>query len=409
MKKLSSLSRRTLALLLVLALILPAVSASTGTPKIQTRRTLADGLDYVNTVYESDTGSRVESFALERTANSPVEVIFLQSAGTTNGAATINKAVTRAQEMGYQVLGGINSDFFSPYGVPLGIAVEDGVYLCSPEQESVLVVSNGQMDLMGRASVGITLTNLRDDTQTSLTHFNKRRNAGGGLYLFNDDFSTVSSHTKGAEGWFVKLRVVPQYDPFSGETLSSQLTVNSTLTLEVVETFTGNQDVEIGPDMYLLTAGEESGLSAVYESFQVGDTVTLTTSCDDERLSNAQWASGCGDILVRDGMIQDSSNWTYTKDGRQPRTALGMKADGTLLLYAVDGRQSGYSNGVSEANLAAELRDQGCVWAVNLDGGGSTTMSVLLPGQDGTALVNKPSDGKARACATFLQIGRAHV
>ena len=70
-----------------------------------------------------------------------------------------------------------------------------------------------------------------------------------------------------------------------------------------------------------------------------------------------------------------------------------MKADGTLLLYAVDGRQSGYSNGVSEANLAAELRDQGCVWAVNLDGGGSTTMSVLLPGQDGTALVNKPSDG----------------
>ena len=402
MKKLSSLSRRTLALLLVLALILPAVSASTGTPKIQTRRTLADGLDYVNTVYESDTGSRVESFALERAANSPVEVIFLQSAGTTNGAATINKAVTRAQEMGYQVLGGINSDFFSPYGVPLGIAVEDGVYLCSPEQESVLVVSNGQMDLMGRASVGITLTNLRDDTQTSLTHFNKRRNAGGGLYLFNDDFSTVSSHTKGAEGWFVKLRVVPQYDPFSGETLSSQLTVNSTLTLEVVETFTGNQDVEIGPDMYLLTAGEESGLSAVYESFQVGDTVTLTTSCDDERLSNAQWASGCGDILVRDGMIQDSSNWTYTKDGRQPRTALGMKADGTLLLYAVDGRQSGYSNGVSEANLAAELRDQGCVWAVNLDGGGSTTMSVLLPGQDGTALVNKPSDGKARACATFL-------
>ena len=196
--------------------------------------------------------------------------------------------------------------------------------------------------------------------------------------------------------------MVPQYDPFSGETLSSQLTVNSTLTLEVVETFTGNQNVEIGPDMYLLTAGEESGLSAVYESFQVGDTVTLTTSCDDERLSNAQWASGCGDILVRDGMIQDSSNWTYTKDGRQPRTALGMKADGTLLLYAVDGRQSGYSNGVSEANLAAELRDQGCVWAVNLDGGGSTTMSVLLPGQDGTALVNKPSDGKARACATFL-------
>lgn len=402
MKKLYSLSRRGLALLLALALVLPTVFASTGTPKIKTRRTLADGLDYINTVYESDTGSRVESFALERAPGSPVEVIFLQSAGTTNGAATINKAVTRAQEMGYQVLGGINSDFFSPYGVPLGIAIEDGVYLCSPEQESILAVSNGRMELIGRATVGITLTNLRDNTQTSLSHFNKRRNAGGGLYLFNEGFSTVSTHTKGAEGWFVKLRVVPQYDPFTGEELSSKLTVNSTLTLEVVETFTGNQDVEIGKNMYVLTAGEESDLGWVYESFQVGDTVTLTTSCDDERLTSAQWASGCGDILVRDGAIQDSSNWTYIKDGRQPRTALGMKSDGTLLLYAADGRQSGYSNGVSEANLAGEMRDQGCVWAVNLDGGGSTTMSVLLPGADGTALVNKPSDGKARACATFL-------
>jgi len=404
MKKLTypSLSRRALALVLALALLLPSVFANAGTPKIRTRRTLAQGLDYINTVYESETGSRVESFALERAAGSPVEMIFLQSAGTTNGAATINKAVARAQEMGYQVLGGINSDFFSPYGVPLGIAVEDGVYLCSPEQEAVLVVSDGQMDLMGRASVGITLTNLRDEQQTSLTHFNKRRNSGGGLYLFNEHFSTVSSHTAGSEGWFVKLRVVPQFDPFTGEELSRELTVNSTLTLEVTETFTGDQDVELGPDVYLLTAGDESGLSEVYESFQVGDTVTLTTSCDDERLNSAQWASGCGDILVRDGRIQDSANWTYTKDGRQPRTALGMKADGTLLLYAADGRQSGYSNGVSEENLAREMQEQGCVWAVNLDGGGSTAMSVLLPGANGTALVNKPSDGKARACATFL-------
>lgn len=404
MKRLTlrSLSRRTLALALVLALLVPAAFANAGTPKIRTRRTLADGLDYINTVYESDTGSRVESFALERAADSPVEVIFLQSAGTANGAATINLAVSRAQEMGYQVLGGINSDFFSPYGVPLGIAVEDGVYICSPEQEAALVVSGGRMDLMGRASVGITLTNLRDEKQTSLTHFNKRRNAGGGLYLFNEHFSTVSTHTKGAEGWFVKLRIVPQYDPFTGEELSRALTVNSTLTLEVTETFTGDQDVEIGEDMYVLTAGEESGLSEIYESFQVGDQVKLTTSCDDERLSSAQWASGCGDILVRDGVVQDSSGWTYAKDGRQPRTALGMKSDGTLLLYAADGRQSGYSNGVSEVNLAAEMREQGCVWAVNLDGGGSTTMSVLLPGAGGTALVNKPSDGKARACATFL-------
>lgn len=70
--------------------------------------------------------------------------------------------------------------------------------------------------------------------------------------------------------------------------------------------------------------------------------------------------------MVKDGKMTDSSSWTYTGDGRQPRTALGVKADGTLVVYAVDGRQSGYSVGLSQKDLADEMLKQGCVWAVNL-------------------------------------------
>ena len=51
-----------------------------------------------------------------------------------------------------------------------------------------------------------------------------------------------------------------------------------------------------------------------------------------------------------------------------------------MVFYAVDGRQSGYSAGLTQKDLADELLQQGCQWAVNLDGGGSTTLSVLLPG-----------------------------
>ena len=53
-----------------------------------------------------------------------------------------------------------------------------------------------------------------------------------------------------------------------------------------------------------------------------------------------------------------------------------MKEDGTLLVYAVDGRQSGYSSGLSQKDLAEEMIRRGCVWAVNLDGGGSTEMCI---------------------------------
>ena len=51
---------------------------------------------------------------------------------------------------------------------------------------------------------------------------------------------------------------------------------------------------------------------------------------------------------------------------------------------------------------ADELLQQGCQWAVNLDGGGSTTLSVLLPGSSAPAVDNSPSGGSLRACATFI-------
>ena len=80
-----------------------------------------------------------------------------------------------------------------------------------------------------------------------------------------------------------------------------------------------------------ITAADASGYSFVYPAFQVGDVVTLETTCEDETLSNAQWAGGVGDIMIKDGAVTDSSSWTYVSDGRQPRSALGMKADGTLV------------------------------------------------------------------------------
>ena len=68
-----------------------------------------------------------------------------------------------------------------------------------------------------------------------------------------------------------------------------------------------------------------------------------------------------------------------------------------MVFYAVDGRQSGYSAGLTQKDLADELLQQGCQWAVNLDGGGSTTLSVLLPGSSAPAVDNSPSGGSLRA------------
>lgn len=86
---------------------------------------------------------------------------------------------------------------------------------------------------------------------------------------------------------------------------------------------------------------------------------------------------------------------------RNPRTLAGTTSDGRLILVAVDGRRPGHSVGASFEESALIMRALGARDAVNLDGGGSTGMTL------GSALVTRPSDATGeRPIADALVIGR---
>lgn len=397
MRHTTSLSRRAAALLLAFLLLLPTAYAAAGEQKLQTTTQLADGLAYRNTVTVNN-GSRVESFSLELSPGAAARPILVQGDGTIYGGASISHAVSQAQARGFHVLGGINTDFFvMSTGVPIGLVVEDGIYKSSNDGENALIIAaGGWPSVVDRPQVALSLYNYSTGLTVTPNHFNKTPGEGGGVYLLNEHFSTVSTRNKGS-GWYVRMRAAT--DP-AGQ--APGLTVNSSLTLEVTELLLSDQPVSIGPNEYILTAASADNRDDVFTSFQVGDRVALNTFCQDPVLSAAQWACGVGDIMVRDGAITDTSSWIYRSDGRQPRSALGIKPDGAMVFYAVDGRQSGYSVGLSQYNLAEELLNQGCTTVVNLDGGGSTSLSVWVPGQTGPAMQNKPSDGRARSCASYL-------
>lgn len=442
--------RRLAALGLALTMTASNVWATAGNTKLQTVTELVDGLVYRNTVSENN-GKRVESYSFTLSPDSQAQAILLQGDETIYGGGSIDRAVASARERGYYVLGAVNTDFFNTAnGVPLGLVIEDGIYQSSNYLENALTIGADGVALVEAPEVSLSLYNVSRDTTIVPHHFNKSRNATGGMYLYNKAFSGVSTRSDGA-GWYVRLRLasaeelaawtaadeepllpvgdtitteenadLQEWFPatesedstteaqtsyafteqaFSGET---ELTVNSTLYLVVSEVLTSDKAVSIGADEYILTAAEQSGCWDEFYSFQVGDLVTLTTACDDPALSNAQWACGVGDIMVRDGELTDSASWNYNKDGRQPRTAVGIRADGTLELYAVDGRQSTHSVGLTQMDLATELQSRGCVWVANLDGGGSTALSAWLPGGETVTLQNSPSDGNQRRCASYL-------
>lgn len=89
-----------------------------------------------------------------------------------------------------------------------------------------------------------------------------------------------------------------------------------------------------------------------------------------------------------------------------PRTAIGLNKNGRWLIFmVVDGRQAGYSEGVTFPELAELLISYGVYTGVNMDGGGSSAM--VIKGIDGSArILNSPIDqnipGKERAVANHL-------
>lgn len=94
--------------------------------------------------------------------------------------------------------------------------------------------------------------------------------------------------------------------------------------------------------------------------------------------------------LIKNGKVditweQEKASKSFAET-RHPRTAVAKLKDGKFLMMTVDGRQPGVSVGMSLQELAEYLFSLGAVDAMNLDGGGSTTM--FLDGK----VVNTPSD-----------------
>lgn len=81
-----------------------------------------------------------------------------------------------------------------------------------------------------------------------------------------------------------------------------------------------------------------------------------------------------------------------------PRSAVGVTADGRILLVLVDGRHKGVSRGIGLVELAKRMQIMGCVDALNLDGGGSSALSV------GGLIVNSPSGNIERPVASMLLV-----
>ncbi len=126
------------------------------------------------------------------------------------------------------------------------------------------------------------------------------------------------------------------------------------------------------------------------------DTTGYMTTPDVE-LYNAM----AGNVrLIRAGVVLPGKGGDTT----YPQAAVGHTADHRLILFVSDGRQPGFSAGMTYEEVAVVLKEFGAVDAIAFDGGGSATM-VMADGKDGEPRVlNRPSDGKERAVGNNLGV-----
>jgi hypothetical protein len=293
----------------------------------------------------------------------------LLSNGTIIGRETVSAMQRDASAQMTTV--GVNGDFFHwTGGWPSGLLMQGGVV----EHQSAL----------GRAAVGIdTSATLRTD---KIGWFGRWRGADNVWYPVSQlneppraNAAALFTPVWGGDTPAVKNGVTVTLEPFPPATPRTDL-------VGTVLSVTPGVKADVPADGAVIVA--RGTAARPFSGLAPGSQVTLRIPLPDNWATVTD-AVSAGPTLVRNGKPIFNAGEALTPvqlHGRDPRTAIGQRADGTIVMLAVDGRRRGWSIGITNWELAQTLVHFGCVTGFALDSGGSTTVAF-----DGKVL-NRPSD-----------------
>jgi len=305
-----------------------------------------------------------------------------------NGAILGVERVTSMQKdvSDSATVAGVNGDLFNfKDGHPSGMLMQGAVLQNQPYRfrSSVGISSSGMLNVARVAFFGYWQGL---GQRRPLTGFNQPPR-GDGTSLFTPAWGAATPRVAGA----VEAVLTPFPAAVPGQDLGGTVTVQTT-----------GGGTAIPRNGAVLMAHGTQAAKLVNEAPPPTRVAARLILAPDWPAAGITEAIGGGPLIVRSGRAV----WTAGEDflptqlgPRNPRTAVGQKRDGKILLVAVDGRRRGYSVGLTNFELAQTMVRLGAVTASALDAGGSTTMA--FDGQ----LLNRPSDpGGERPVAESLSI-----
>ncbi|MDX1805968.1 MAG: phosphodiester glycosidase family protein [Paenisporosarcina sp.] len=380
---------------LAMMLVIPTLSVSAAT--------LSPGIHHesISTTY-GGYPQKVNKLSIDM--SNPYSKIEYGISNPINSLKTVSSLAKEHTYENHHVVGAINASFFR---------YEDRlpIYLLAKNDQIVNLgnVSTNYNDYMHTpAAFGVTANNEAKVGKYSLTHtidhagksiiplsMNRQRD-NNELIVYTDSWPDDKTR-QNQYGLEVVVSGI-------SKKVDSQLKFGEKVTGKVtaVRPYGQYTSASIPADGFVLSAsGTET---AKIRDMKIGDDVSLTVDVDSA-WKGSQFMLASGPLLVQNGKsaLTIDVNSPRVRE-RNPRTAVATDATGSRAYFVtVDGRQPGYSQGMTLVEFSNYLVSIGAHNAINLDGGGSTTMITRRYGNTYPSLVNRPSDGSERAVSAILE------
>ncbi len=345
--------------------------------------------------------------------------------GEVRGTYSIEDMIKYAGEQGYKVIAAINGDIYDmSSGTPKGLVIHSGNIVTSgyAPDRVIAFYNDGSAELVpaklsykvkgtiaydqqvpvspeegtdqaagtdGTSGTDVLVQNetvhYEEEWNGTVDFFNVPHGAANGLHLYNRHYSS-STKTSGT-----CAEVVIECDDI-------QLKVNDTIKGTVKQVNTATNNTPITDNTVVLSTVYGSATYNYLSALKVGSEIEI--SVEDVGGADLENADEC--IGIYYSLVENGRNVT-SGTAANPRTALGIKEDGSIMLFELDGRQASVSKGLGLYDLADAMIELGCETAVNLDGGGSSVIYVRQPGKDADAVIqSSPSSGSERKVANGI-------
>jgi len=367
--------------LLWLAALMPSFSVSQIKYDTLVSKPVGPGIVYTR-IYVSSVPWNIN--VLEVDLKNPfVKIETAKGQDLLTGFETTSSMANRNTYDGHFVVGAVNGDFFGDR--PINVQVKNGEILRRPIDKSTLGFNVNKYPSLSIVSFNGSL--ITSDTAVNINGVNEWRYTDA-LILYN---SYMGSNT-GTNQWGTEVKVHPLGEWFVNDTVAC--------VVDTIVGYVGNMSIPKGG---AVLSGHGVASTLLSSKLHKGDTVKIALYLTPSLVKLKEMLGGFPKIVFN-GL--DYVDRGYAEEGgpshtyeRHPRTGAGISADSSkLYLITVDGRQAGFSVGMTLKEFAALMIHLGVYHGINFDGGGSTTMVVR------GSVVNKPSDPTERRVTNALLV-----